>query len=80
MKPTPGQPYTTSEGDTPANIAGQAYGDTNKVNLIQDANDTQTPLLTESILPTGINLIIPRDVDLEQIRKKQLRRGLLGVK
>ena len=76
MQPNPGQTYTTKEGDTPARIAGQAYGDPAKANLIQEANDTQTPLNSTSVLPTGMSLLIPFNVEAESTKKRLLRRGL----
>jgi hypothetical protein len=76
MKPIPGKTYTTIEGDTPARIAGQAYGNPAKANLIQNANDTQTPLSSTSTFPTGINILIPLDPEFSHIRKRNLRRGL----
>lgn len=76
MKPTPGKTYTTVEGDTPARIAGQAFGNPAKVNLIQAANDTQTPLDSTSILPTGMSLLIPFDTEFETIKRRNLRAGL----
>lgn len=75
MKPTPGKTYTTVEGDTPARIAGQAYGNPAKANKLQLSNDINTPLNSTSILPTGTSIRIPPD-DFAAIRNRNFRRAL----
>lgn len=76
MRPTPGQPYTTQQGDTPDSISTAAYGDPNEYPRLQDQNRLQTALTFGVVIPTGTVLIIPLNTDLESIRKRQLRRGL----
>lgn len=77
MKPTPGSTYNTVEGDTLENIAAEAYGDPNQYWRIQDVNNLSFTTLPGSQLPTGTELIIPEDTDLENIRRIQLA-GALG--
>jgi len=76
MKPTPGQTYTTKQGDTLELIAAQAYGDPNQYPKIQDTNNLSFTTLPGSQLPTGTSLIIPEDTELENIRRVQLAGAL----
>ena len=76
MKPTPGQTYTTKQGDTLELIAAQAYGDPNEYQKIQDTNNLSFTTLPGSQLPTGTSLIIPEDTELENIRRVQLAGAL----
>ena len=76
MKPTPGQTYTTKEGDTLETISAESYGDPNLYPRIQDVNNLSFTTLPGSQLPTGTDLIIPEDTDLENIRRIQLAGAL----
>jgi len=76
MKPTPGQTYTTKQGDTLELISTQAYGDPNQYPRIQDTNNLSFTTLPGSQLPTGTSLIIPEDTELENIRRVQLAGAL----
>jgi len=75
-RPTPGQTYTTKEGDTLETISTEAYGDPNQYPKIQDTNNLSFTTLPGSQLPTGTDLIIPEDTDLENIRNIQLAGAL----
>lgn len=77
MKPTPGQQYTTVQGDTLEKIASSAYGDPNKSNLIFDVNQTQETFTAAGVLATGTVLIIPVDTELNALRQAQLKRALI---
>jgi nucleoid-associated protein YgaU len=76
MRPTPGQIYTTKEGDTLENIATEAYGDPNQYPKIQDTNNLSFMTTATNQLPTGTSLVIPEDTDLENIRREQLAGAL----
>lgn len=76
MKPTPGQTYTTKQGDTLESIAGDAYGDPNEYPKIQDTNNLSFTTLPGAQLPTGTDLIIPEDTELQNLRNTQLAGAL----
>lgn len=76
MKPTPGQTYTTVESDTLENISTRAYGDPNLYPKIQNANNLSFTTNPSSVLPVGTTLIIPQDIELENLRLAQLAGAL----
>ena len=78
MKPTPGQTYTTKQGDTVEQIAASAYGNANDHDKILDVNQLQTTLTATSTIPTGTQLIIPRDTELDNLRQVLMEQGLNG--
>lgn len=79
MKPTPGQTYTTKQGDTVEQIAAAAYGSTSDQDKILDVNQLQVPLTGTSTIPTGTKLIIPPDTELDNLKSILLQSGLKGV-
>lgn len=79
MKPTPGEIYTTIQGDTLESIAGTALGDPNRYTDILDVNPLQITVTSTEQLPTGTSLIIPEDVDRSFLRRQQLQNGLAGI-
>lgn len=76
MKPTPGKQYTVQAGDTFPSIASTAYGDPSKSALIKDVNSSQIKFDDVDSVAPGQVIIIPIDATLDNIRQKQLRRGL----
>ncbi len=78
-KPTPGEIYTTIQGDTLESIAGAALGDPNRYTDITDVNPMQITVTSSEQLPTGTSLIIPEDTDRSYLRRQQLQNGLAGV-
>lgn len=75
MKPTPGEEYTTKQGDTFQSISTAAYGIDSGSTRIQDQNPTQILLTATEEIPTGTDLLIPVETENDQIRQGQLERG-----
>lgn len=76
MKPTPGQPYTTKTGDTLELISTRAYGYSSKSSDIAAVNASQVNLTPSAEIPTGAEILIPVDNQVDQLRKAQLQKGL----
>jgi hypothetical protein len=75
MKPIPGQPYTTKQGDTFQSISTSAYGIDSGSTRIQQQNPTQITLTATDEIPAGTELLIPPETENDQIRQQQLARG-----